>query len=119
MSQFKGKVHHLGAVEQVSDKFKKRVLVVNDGHAEYPQTVPFTFTQGNIDKLSNLNVGDEVEVTYELRGREWEGRYFADVNGWKVEVTSSSGAPAQPAKPKATSKKEAAFANDVEDDLPF
>lgn len=118
MSTFKGKVHLLEGTEQVTEKFRKRLIVVSDGHAEYPQLVPFNFVQDNVSKLDKVKEGDEVEITYELRGREYNGKYYSDIQGWKVDVLSSSGAAAKPAQPKSVSKQEAVF-NEEDDSLPF
>ena len=118
MSSFKGKAILIEGTEQVTEKFRKRLIVVSDEHEEYPQTVPFTFVQDNVSKLDNVKEGDQVEVTYELRGREWKGKYFADIQGWKIEVLSKGSSAAKPATKKATSPQEAVFESDT-DDLPF
>ena len=31
------------------------------------------------------NIGDEVEVSFNLSSREWNGRYFHNVDAWKIE----------------------------------
>ena len=87
--EFKGKVVHVGEAEQVTDSFKKRILVVSDEHPDYPQTVPFEFTQNNVDKLDSVAIGDNVIVSFNLRGREWQGKYFANIQGWKLEVLNA------------------------------
>lgn len=115
MSTFKGQVVHVGQTEQVSDKFRKRLLVVTDNDDKYPQEVPFEFTQDNVDKLNAVKVGDTVDVSYNLKGNKWKEKWYANVTGWKVDVLSSSGG--SPAA-KSTSDKEAAF-EEANDDLPF
>lgn len=122
MSEFSGKVVHVGNTEIIGEKgFKKRVLVVSDEHPDYEQQVPFEFTQDNVDKLNSVKVGDSVNVAYNLRGNKWKEKWYANVNGWKIDVTQSAASPAPappPAAPKATSPQEAAFEDDS-DDLPF
>ena len=61
---------------------------------KYPQKVPFELYNDKIDLLKNFNKGDTVEVSFNLRGREWKGDYFSSLNAWKIaqfqsEVTTS------------------------------
>lgn len=120
---FTGKVVKKGQTETFGEKgFRKRVLVVSDQHEEYPQEVPFEFTQDKTELLNSVNVGDVVSVSFNLRGNEWNGKHYANVQGWKLEQIEKSSTPTpQPAKAKVTSQKEEAFENALpeEDDLPF
>lgn len=88
--EVKGKVHEVGATQQVTDSFKKRDLIL--AIAENPQFVEyvrFELTQDNTSKADNLNVGDEVEVAFNLRGRPWTNKdgvttYFNSLVAWKI-----------------------------------
>jgi len=88
-----GKVKVINAEQQVSASFKKRELVVATKE-EYPQFISINFTQDKCDLLNNYNVGDEVKVFINLRGREWvnpqgESKYFNDIQGCKIEKNSN------------------------------
>lgn len=90
-----GKVLHVGETEQVSDKFCKRLLVLDDPMSEkYPQQIPFEFVQDAVSKLDGVNIGDKVTVSFNLSGREWNGRYFGSNKGWRINVD----APAKPSE---------------------
>ena len=95
-NQFKGQAHIVGAEIVKSDKFKVRQLVVkDDSNQQYPNYVEFQFSNKNCDKLNGINVGDEITVDYNLRGREWtspqgEVKYFNTLDGWKVEVDTKA-----------------------------
>jgi hypothetical protein len=39
-----------------------------------------------MDVLESLGVGQQVEVSYNVRGREFNGRYYNTLDAWKVEV---------------------------------
>src|SRR5690606_18817214 len=105
--EIRGKVHEIGAVQQVTDTFKKRDLIVQ--YAENPQFVEyirFEATQDRTAIFDNLNVGDEVEVSFNLRGRPWTNKdgvtsYFNSLVAWRVaKVTTEqvpSGGAQQPA----------------------
>ena len=120
-NQFKGVAHIVGAEEVKSDKFKSRKLVVkDDSNPQYPNFVEFQFANKNCEKLNGINIGDEVTVDYNLRGREWtspqgEVKYFNTLDGWKVTVDKQGSYT-----PSSTPSQ---VTNDVtpigEDDLPF
>ena len=94
--EVKGFVHEIGETQQVTDSFKKRDLIL--AYAENPQFVEyirFEATQDNCDKFNSLNVGDEVELSFNLRGRPWTNKdgvttYFNSLVAWKVNKLSSS-----------------------------
>ena len=88
-----GKVRVVNAEQQVSASFKKRELVVAT-EEQYPQYISINFVQDKCDLLNDLNVGDAVKVSINLRGREWvdaqgEIKYFNDIQGWRVEKTGA------------------------------
>lgn len=83
-----GKIKVIGSIQQVTDSYKKRELVVTTAE-QYPQHILIEFGQDKCDLLNNYAIGDEVKVGINLRGREWvnpEGvsKYFNSVQGWKI-----------------------------------
>lgn len=111
-----GTIIKIGEVQQITDKFKKRELVINTG-GEYPQYIPIEFTQDKINLLNNLSNGQVVSVNFELRGREWNGKYFANVQGWKIETMEVS----KPSRQEVNKDiiDNAHELSDPQDDLPF
>jgi len=75
-------------------------LTTND---KYPQVLSIDFTQDNCGLLDSYQLGQSVEVAYNLRGREWtnpqgETKVFNSIQGWKIneateEVTAAAQAP--------------------------
>ena len=70
--------------------FEKRDLVITT-EEQYPQTIIIQFTQQRCDLLDSLQVGQNVKVYINIRGREWtnpqgETKYFNTIEGWKIEV---------------------------------
>lgn len=108
----KGKVKLVGQTEAVSDKFKKRDLVITTNeNPTYPQYITVQCTNDKCVMLDNLSVGTEVSLEINLRGREWKSpqgdtRYFNTIECWKVDVIGS--APVVKSLPAP-----------IEDDLPF
>ena len=69
--------------------FRKRELVVTTSE-QYPQDLMIEFVQDKCDLLDRCKVGENIEVSINLRGREWinpEGvaKYFNSIQGWRLE----------------------------------
>ena len=106
----KGKIKVIGQTKTFGSGFTKRDLVVTT-QEQYPQDILVEFTKDNCETLNNYNVGDEVEVGINLRGREWtspqgEVKYFNTIQGWKIGTTQA----------EVTVE---AHSPDRDDDLPF
>ncbi|HWV72315.1 MAG TPA: DUF3127 domain-containing protein [Pseudosphingobacterium sp.] len=118
--EIKGKVHEVGAVQQVTDSFKKRDLVVQ--YAENPQFVEyikFEATQDRVNIFDNLAPGEDIEISFNLRGRPWTNKdgvttYFNSLVAWRVnKVAAEMGVPQQHVPPVDISSAPG------DDDLPF
>lgn len=86
-STLKGAVKLINEVKVISDKFSVREFVVTTPDAKYPQDIIFQTTNDKIAILDSIGVGQEVEVSYNLRGREFNGRYYNTLDAWRVEAT--------------------------------
>jgi translation initiation factor IF-3 len=124
-----GKLYKKMDTQQVTDTFKKREFVVEMVDGAYTQLVKFQMVQNNCEKLDGFNEGDDVKVTFNLRGREWtspqgEVKYFSTLDAWKIDAQSAApaqqaapvSAPAPASMPSPTDAPPAAQSND---DLPF
>lgn len=110
-----------GEAQQVSEKFRKREFVLSDNSSQYPQHISFQLTQDKCSLIDQYNVGDEIKVHFNLRGREWtspknEVKYFNTLEAWRIEGgnggSSNAGA--------SMNNVAASFsASSQEDDLPF
>lgn len=87
--QITGTIKHVFDTEQVNDKFKKRTVVLTIKDGQYEQHIPVEFVQDNVDKLNDVGEGQEATIHINLRGREWNDKYFVNVQGWKIEVTET------------------------------
>ena len=89
MSKLEGKVHEISETQVITDKFKKRDLCLYQG-GDHPQHIGIQFTQDRCDLLSDLNVGDEITVSYNIKGRLWTNnngveKPLTNIDGWKIE----------------------------------
>ena len=79
-----GKVKLIQAIQTFDSGFTKREMVVIVEDGKYPQEINIEFVQDKVGLLENLQVGQEVTVTFDIRGREYNGRYFNNLQGWKI-----------------------------------
>lgn len=101
MSEIKGKLHKVGQTIQVSEAFSKRVFVIEDSTGMYPQLIELQLTKDKCILLDGLNVGDEVNVSYNLRGKEWlnpqgETKYFNTLEALQINVLNRFTTAPQP-----------------------
>jgi len=105
MSEVIGSIIHIGNTEVVGSAgtFKKRLLVVKTSE-QYPQEVPVDFVQDKCDVLDKYSIGQDVNVSVNIRGNSYNGKWFVSLNGWKINANSE--APTQQAKePESLSAK--------------
>lgn len=82
--EVQGEIIVINNTETIGAKgFRKRLAVVKTDE-KYPQTIPVEFTQDNVSLLDNFIIGDIVKIGINLRGTEWKGRYFANIQGWQI-----------------------------------
>jgi hypothetical protein len=120
----KGKVKVVGSTVAISEKFSKREFVVVDDTNMYPQDIQFQLTQDKCDLIDSLVIGDEVEVSFNLNGREWvnpkgESKFFNTLDVWKISKIGSNAvkdAQGQGFEPK---KSVIAEIESNDDSLPF
>ena len=118
MNTIKGKVIVKNDTIKVSEKFSKRTFVISE-HGDYPQLIEVELQQDKCSLIDSIQVGQEVEAHYNLRGRSWtnpqgEVKYFNTIVVWKIDAALQS-----------TSEKlsavvdRATIADEVGDSLPF
>ncbi len=98
-----GKVKQVQESQTFASGFAKREVVVTVEDGKYPQDINLEFLQDKVSLLDNLSEGQEIKVFFDIRGREYEGRYFNNLVGWKIETTEAGEAPSgsgEPDRPK-------------------
>lgn len=122
----RGKVHLIEPTQTVGQKgFRKRQVVLEQQKGRFDNYVPVQFVQDDCDSVDDMNLGDEVEISYRLSGRKWqrdsnsEVKYFLNLEATDFEVLGgesdgSSGAAAGSANDAFS---EAASVD--EEDIPF
>lgn len=83
-----GRLHRIFPTEQKSASFTAREFVLEVPDGNYPQLIKFQAVQDRCGLLDNFSEGDQVRVSFDLRGREWNGKYLTNLNAWRIEAAS-------------------------------
>ena len=124
--EVQGSIKVIGEVQEISATFKKRELVVSTDE-QYPQTLSIEFIQDKTELLNKFEIGQNVKVGINLRGREWENpqtkeiKYFNSIQGWRIELLENSSSDDDlPPLENLSPFEPASETNDEDlDDLPF
>lgn len=105
---------------------------VIETHDQYPRKCCFrVFGEDRINAM-NIQVGEELRVSFDVDAREYQGRWYNTLTAWKVDridpAAVQTGGQPEPTAPFTTPQQQAPFADQpaaqpVEgsptDDLPF
>jgi hypothetical protein len=107
-------------VEQKTSTFQSREFVIEVPDGSYSQYVKFQLVQERCAMIDNYEEGSMIKVSFDLRGREWQGKFFTNLNAWRIE---SAGGSAGSSAKSAIQEGEFPSAKDEpavsDDDLPF
>ena len=122
-----GKLKVIFDTQTYPSGFSKREFVVTIGDANYPQDVKFELIKDKCTWLDNFQQGQDVTVSFDIRGNEYKDKYYVNLNCWKI-VGAGQGAvpshnpvssPAPQAAPQAASSGEPSAEDLRGDDIPF
>ena len=123
------KLEPVSGTSKAGNAWSKQEYVL-ETHEAYPKKVFFDFFGDRANQFQ-LEVGDEVNLSFDIESREYNGRWFTSIRGWKAEkidpnaaaqpgapVAAAAGAPAAPVAPPPTADF-SATGGESNDDLPF
>lgn len=126
-----------GVSPRTGNPWKTQDYVI-ETHEQYPRKCCFNVFGADKIQLFNIQVGEELRVSFDIDAHEYQGRWFNSIRAWKVEridpnavqaapeampmAQPGMGAPASPA-PGMAAPEAAPFPPQTEggseDDLPF
>ena len=124
--EVQGRIKMLGETQTFgSNGFRKREIVVTT-EEQYPQHIMVEFVQDKTDLLNSYQVGQQVKININLRGREWvnpqgETKYFNSIQGWRIEAlqAEAAGGNVPPVPPMDAFEPAGDLKEEDHDDLPF
>jgi len=101
-----------------SSGFQKREFVITTKE-QYPQDIKFELIKDRIDIIDAYKAGDVIKVHFNIRGNEYNGKYFVNLQAWRIEQPSPA-ATEGPSMDDVGLPDEPPISDEVvEDDLPF
>lgn len=97
MYESAGKMKWIGATQSFASGFTKREFVVTTAHDKYPQDLKFEVVKDKCSLLDHFEIDQEVQVSFDIRGNEYNGKYYVNLACWKLQAAGGA-APARPAK---------------------
>ena len=117
--EIKGKVIQKFGIESgtnASGKQWKKQNILIETIETYPKKVYISFMGDKIDELSNVYPGAIVEVSVNVESREFNGKWYTNINGWKLKMeTEEQQKKQQTPEPKFPEP----FEDQGIDDMPF
>ncbi len=86
-----GTVKLVGDQQTFASGFTKREFVVTSDEENYPQDINFECVKEKTSLLDTIQEGQRVTVTFDLRGREYNGKYYVNLSAWKVSAAEDAG----------------------------
>lgn len=119
----RGVVHLIEETKTYGQKgFRKRLVVLEQDNGSFTNYIPVEFIRDSCDAVDEMNLADDVEITYRLSGRKWqkdeqsETRYFLSAEAISFKVHSGYGGVTGDAVESANDALSEAV---DEDDAPF
>jgi single-strand DNA-binding protein len=118
-----GKVKVIKEEQTFASGFTKREFVITT-EEQYPNDIAFELLKEKGELITKYNPGDRIKVSFDIRGREWQGKYFNSLVAWRIDNADAQApqqAPPAYQQPQVQQSAPAPqnFAAPVDDDLPF
>lgn len=113
-----------GVSKTSGNEWKAQEYVI-ENHDQYPKKMCFeVFGTEKIEQF-NIQMGEELTVSFDIDARQWQDRWFNSIRAWKVERITAGAPLDQPAMggapipPPPASAIPEFIPGDAKDDLPF
>jgi len=75
-------------VQTFDSGFTKREFVITSGD-QYPQDIKFECIKDKTAMLDRLEPGQDVTVSFDVRGNEYNGKFYVNLQAWRVKAEQS------------------------------
>jgi hypothetical protein len=122
MYELSGKLKWIGEAQTFASGFIKREFVVTTNHDKYPQDIKFEVVKEKCPQLDPLELNQDVSVSFDIRGNEYNGKYYVNLSCWKVLPTGEHSQRKEGRPASSTSEPtadELRDESDFDDVIPF
>ena len=101
-------------ISKAQKPWQKIEFVIEEKDVQYPTKIAFSAMKADVIQFVNdTSLETEITVSYNLKAREYNNRWYNNVDAWKVEVNRDNGNPIVDMPP------EPSISEADGDDLPF
>lgn len=122
--EFSGKIIAIlpvksGVAKSTGNEWKSQEYVI-ENHDQYPKKMVFEVFGDKIDNFA-IQMGEELNVSFDIDARAWQDRWFNSIRAWKVEriQVATPAYAGSPVPPPAPTEAPPFNPSDTKDDLPF
>jgi hypothetical protein len=77
---------------KAGNEWSKQEFVIETDE-QFPKKVCFTLFGDKVSLISGFSAGEEIEVAFNLESREFSGKWYHNINAWRITRPSSNAAP--------------------------
>jgi len=103
MYEAQGTIKIINETQTFGSGFTKREFVITTGDSKWPQDIKFEIVKDKCTLLDQFAIGQAVNVSFDIRGNEYNGKYYVNLNCWKIQAgvggNASQAAPTNNAAP--------------------
>lgn len=91
MYEATGKIKLINDTQTFPSGFSKREFVVTTADSKYPQDIKFEVVKDKCSMLDGYKAGQDVAVNFDIRGNEYNGKYYVNLSCWKLSASGGGG----------------------------
>ena len=111
--QLEGTIKLINDTQTFPSGFSKREFVVTTGE-KYPQDIKLEFAKDKCTLMDKASIGQSVTVDFNIRGNEYNGKYYVNLQAWRIEFGEKQAEPRN-----EPSKEDLRKEDDFDDDSDF
>lgn len=100
MYEATGKIKVIYDTQSFSSGFSKREFVVTTAADKYPQDLKFEVVKDKCQLLDGFQTGQDVTVNFDIRGNEYNGKYYVNLAAWKIQGAAGTGQESSQSAPR-------------------
>ncbi|MBU6178095.1 MAG: DUF3127 domain-containing protein [Verrucomicrobia bacterium] len=89
--ELEGTVKVIEDIQTFASGFSKREFVIEVEDGKFPQSIKFECVKEKTALIDEFQIGDPVKVYFDIRGNEYKGKYYVNLNAWKLERPGAAG----------------------------
>ena len=105
-------------VSKAGKEWKKQDFVI-ETNEQFPKKVCFTLFGDKISLIDGITEGMEIEVFFSVESRDFNGKWYHNINAWKIEKAGAVSAARSYPPEYSVADIPPESADDSGNDLPF